>query len=63
VVSELQLFYGLLGLLTLIYVHFVWDVVTYLAGHLGIRCLTIPRNAAAKKTPAATTNAKKSKGN
>lgn len=42
VVSELQLFYGVLGVTSLVYVHFVCDVVGHLADHLGISCLTIP---------------------
>lgn len=41
-VSELQLFYGVLGVTALIYVHFVCDVVGHLADHLGISCFTIP---------------------
>jgi hypothetical protein len=42
VVSELQLFYGILAVTTLVYIHFVCDVVGHLADHLGISCLTIP---------------------
>lgn len=40
--GEVELFYGVLGVVAVVYVHFVWDVVTRLASHLGIQCFTIP---------------------
>jgi len=47
-VGELEFFYGLLAFTTMVYLHFVWDVVGHLSNHLCIRCFSIPYNASMK---------------